>query len=174
MKIRLGFVSNSSSSSFVCEVSGTVLTGYNGEYDELTAQCDCGHEFLAEYLLPSEEIERDISTEGLRADLLTIFENDEDEAKTKLIQKADEETISELSEDYADELESLYESSDEGYDIPSSRCPLCQFKEIQWNDLANYLMTKHNEEYENVLNEIKNKFKTYKDFQEYIKSTTPT
>ena len=37
MKIRSGFVSNSSSSSFVCEVCGTSESGYNGIPDEMVS-----------------------------------------------------------------------------------------------------------------------------------------
>jgi len=94
MKIRTSFVSNSSSSSFVCDVSGTCLTGYNDEYEEPISRCECGHEFLAEYLLPAK---RDLTTQGKRMD-------------------------------------SEQESSE--------RCPLCQFKEISWENLAKYIMKK--------------------------------
>jgi len=47
MKIRKGFVSNSSSSSFVCDISGEVFGGYDcglGDFD----MCECvkGHTFV--------------------------------------------------------------------------------------------------------------------------------
>ena len=50
MKIRSGFVSNSSSSSFVCSVCNTVETGYDGEYDFPTTYCRRGHHFCSKHL----------------------------------------------------------------------------------------------------------------------------
>ena len=46
MKLRLGFVSNSSSSSFVCDVYGDVQAGYDMSLSE-AEMCECvkGHTF---------------------------------------------------------------------------------------------------------------------------------
>ncbi len=43
MKIRSGFVSNSSSSSFVCEVCGGIESGFDSSYEEL-GMCECENE----------------------------------------------------------------------------------------------------------------------------------
>lgn len=54
MKTRNGFVSNSSTSSFVCTVCGTV-EGYSdciGAEDMGISACEHGHEFCHEHLLP--------------------------------------------------------------------------------------------------------------------------
>lgn len=48
MKVRKGFVSNSSSSSFVCDLSGASYEGYDGEYECTYVQCENGHEFDAD------------------------------------------------------------------------------------------------------------------------------
>ena len=54
MKIRTGFVSNSSSSSFVCEVCGDVESGYDvGARDVGFYECEHGHEFCASHALPT-------------------------------------------------------------------------------------------------------------------------
>jgi len=52
MKIRQGFVSNSSSSSFVCLVSGEVEGGYDMSLSE-AGMCECvnGHVFCEQYRL---------------------------------------------------------------------------------------------------------------------------
>lgn len=47
MKKRMGFVSNSSSSSFICDITGTVEGGMDCcLYDVDMAQCVKGHTFL--------------------------------------------------------------------------------------------------------------------------------
>lgn len=46
MKIRLGFVSNSSSSSFVCDLTGRSYEGYDDEYDVDKVTCEKGHEYV--------------------------------------------------------------------------------------------------------------------------------
>ena len=52
MKIRYGFVSNSSSSSFICDVSGEVRTIYSEEPNENgVCSCENGHDFLDEYFV---------------------------------------------------------------------------------------------------------------------------
>ena len=50
-KIRDGFVSNSSSSSFICDVCSEEYQGYDGTYEIDTAECVNGHYFCAEHLL---------------------------------------------------------------------------------------------------------------------------
>lgn len=53
-------------------------------------------------------------------------------------------------------------STDDRYDCPSSRCPICQLQAISDADLIQYLLNgRKNEE---VAEEIRSKFKTYQDF----------
>ena len=52
MKIRMGFVSNSSSSSFICMVSGNIEAGYDMSMEEAGfVECVVGHEFLESYVV---------------------------------------------------------------------------------------------------------------------------
>jgi len=52
MKIRNGFVSNSSSSSFICEISGDIESGYDMSIDEAGMyECENEHTFNEEYVL---------------------------------------------------------------------------------------------------------------------------
>lgn len=56
MKIRNGFVSNSSSSSFICEICGADESGYNMTYeDACMVSCQNGHLICREHLLCSDE-----------------------------------------------------------------------------------------------------------------------
>lgn len=52
MKFRRGFVTNSSSSSFVCEVCGCAQAGYDMSlYEAEFVMCENGHEFCQEHMV---------------------------------------------------------------------------------------------------------------------------
>ncbi|MCK9369184.1 hypothetical protein M0R04_04535 [Candidatus Dojkabacteria bacterium] len=56
MKIRKGFVSNSSSSSFICDVCGFVESGYDMSlYDAEMYQCENGHTFCNKHMVLASE-----------------------------------------------------------------------------------------------------------------------
>ena len=53
MKIRTGFVSNSSSSSFVCEITGEAFEICDGNFSDSALQkCRNGHIFKSEFEIP--------------------------------------------------------------------------------------------------------------------------
>jgi hypothetical protein len=55
MKIRKGFVSNSSSSSFICDISGGIEAGYDMSLDEAgMVECEKGHTFYTNYLIKKD------------------------------------------------------------------------------------------------------------------------
>lgn len=62
MKIRNGFVSNSSSSSFICDITGEEVSGYDMGLEEAEMyQCENAHTFLEEFIVGSnEEIEKEL------------------------------------------------------------------------------------------------------------------
>jgi hypothetical protein len=65
MKIRTGFVSNSSSSSFVCEVSGRSEVGYDCSCSDVGMyECENYHTFMQEYAvnIPGDEDKYNMST----------------------------------------------------------------------------------------------------------------
>jgi len=59
MKIRSGFVSNSSSSSFTCDVCGRTESGWDACLRDFgMVECVNGHEFCEEHLLAEVEVEK--------------------------------------------------------------------------------------------------------------------
>jgi hypothetical protein len=59
MKIRSGFVSNSSSSSFTCDVCGRTESGWDASLREFgMVECVKGHIFCEEHLLAEVEVEK--------------------------------------------------------------------------------------------------------------------
>lgn len=56
-KIRKGFVSNSSSSSFICEISGSVESGYDASPQDVgMIRCDHDHLMLESYIPAGAEL----------------------------------------------------------------------------------------------------------------------
>ena len=152
MKIRNGFVSNSSSSSFICQVCGEEASGMDmGLEDAGMFQCVNNHTVCRNHLeggsLPSlEEVE---TIEELKAII----------AEEKLPELTDEElaTVLDNKEDVG-----------YGYNVPASWCPVCNFKHMTEEDAQMYMLTVKSEaEY---LTEWKEKFGTYEKFDEFLKA----
>lgn len=65
MKIRVGFVSNSSSCSFTCDVCGHTVGGFDQSPSELgMAECEYGHTFCQDHLLDMPETDRKLNDDG--------------------------------------------------------------------------------------------------------------
>lgn len=111
MKIRLGFVSNSSSSSYTCRVCGNEEGGYDISLEGAgMVQCVNGHVFCEGHVL----------------------------------------------EDY-----------ENPYEIKEASCPVCSFRVHDSSDVLTYLRGK---DLSPVLTEIKERFGTYKRFQQWLEA----
>ncbi|HUS51014.1 MAG TPA: hypothetical protein VMZ91_12675 [Candidatus Paceibacterota bacterium] len=157
MKIRNGFVSNSSSSSFICSVCKEEVIGRDISLrDAEMVQCKKGHKFCEEHKL------REISIE----DKINYVLNDKyvDEESKKLVVKMNEE-----------EFEDWWEGDGEGYsyefdnEIPSDCCPICSMKSFDENEMFLYLIKETGKTKEEIKKEIQNKYKDYEEFKKYIK-----
>lgn len=85
MKVRSGFVSNSSSSSFVCDITGYSYAGYDDSYDCEYAQCVDGHEFDADgYPEVVEYIHNDGDRYDIPAELCPICNGS---AKNQIVER---------------------------------------------------------------------------------------
>lgn len=149
-KIRLGFVSNSSSSSFVCDVCGYETSGYDMCLSEAgMVQCENGHELCEEHLLkPLKEqgqmiLKRLCEGEKISQDKLDNFikENNID--------------IDHLTFEDFNFISRELGFGDFRYCVPECLCPLCNFEELSDSDTMLYLKKEYNIPENEVFEEIK-------------------
>lgn len=135
-KIRNGFVSNSSSSSFVCDLCGYETSGWDMCLSEAEMfECENGHTLCDEHMLEPTQ-------EWLNEYIYKIKE---------ICQVSDEEfnewikerqiDLNNVAKDDIIELDHEF-GYDESfrYDVPECLCPLCNFEELCMEDAMAYLL----------------------------------
>lgn len=139
MKFRLDFVTNSSSSSFVCEICGRTESGFDMTPREAEMyECVNGHTFCMEEALH-------INKEELIHEIEKWIDNSlTDEELNKLNE----------CEDDADLMDFSYHEFDM-YEVPECICPICQFIEYSQEDMAKYLLKKYGISRDKVFEEVK-------------------
>ena len=140
MKYRKCHVTNSSSSSFVCDICGRVESGWDiGVEDAEMYECVNGHTFCWDEALinygDKEDLIRMILEEGWNKTY-------EDEAIT-------EEKLNNM------EWEDLMEFAENGYCVPEGFCPICNFIEYSESDLSKYLLKEYGISRDEVFAEVK-------------------
>ena len=151
MKFRKDFVTNSSSSSYICDICGEVNSGYDISLSECNMmECQNGHVFCCHEALelPSKE-----------AMIKTILENE----WNKQVWNYDLDEYMDYSETDLLNIDddTLFERfmSDGGYyEVPECVCPICQFIEYLECDLSAYLLKKYQIPKEEVFNNEIKKF----------------
>jgi hypothetical protein len=152
MKKRIGFVSNSSSSSFICGVCGEEFSGMDvGLSDANMIECVNKHTVCKEHL-------KDLTTEDKKKYLLVSDQDREYKNKITLMKSDDE--IEEAWDEY------MYDGGE--YEYPDELCPICQFEIVDVKDTLEYLLKKYKLTDESILKELKNEFGSYKEFKKHI------
>jgi len=153
MKIRIGFVSNSSSSSFVCDVCGEEVSGMDMGLDEAEMfNCVNGHEFC-------ESHGSKISTQKKKNMILNEIKDFDEEEKNEILERIKEDEIKDI-------FEEVFE--DYRYEVPAKQCPICQYKEYKSEEALKFLMKKNNISKKELLKDMKEMYPEYKEMQKYI------
>lgn len=149
MKIRTDFVTNSSSSSFVCEICGRTESGWDISVSEADMmECINGHVFCCD-----EAIEWPSKSDMLKMILENEWNKERWDYNTDTYKDFSEEEL--LT--YDDEL--LFErflcTEGSGYGVPECVCPICQFIEYSEHDLSKYLLKEYGVPRDEVFAEVK-------------------
>ena len=148
MKFRKDFVTNSSSSSYVCEICGRSESGWDIGLSECDMmQCVNGHTFCC-----GEALEKPTKKEMIKM----IMENEwnknrwdggiydyRDFSEEELVVMDDDD----LFEDFC--------SEGGYYEVPECMCPICQFIEYSEYDLSAYLLKEYGVSRDEVFAEVK-------------------
>ena len=164
MKIRKGFVSNSSSSSFVCDVCGNVESGYDASASEVGfANCENGHEFCEDHIV------RNLSDDQIRGLIKRIIESgDAGEDFSEMPEAEQFEEIRGVLENKYMNTNSFEEYGFD-YELPEECCPICSMQHIPDSEVLTYILKSHEFTRQNMMEKIRRDFQTYGDFKAFIK-----
>jgi len=159
MKIRTGFVSNSSSSSFVCEVCGEEYSGFDaGLLEAEMSECERGHVFCDSHMSPESKI---LSDEEKKAFIIEAFGLEGDEAVK----------ASQLDSEVLDaQYEEALEEADDRYSVDKSRCPLCTFHRPNDKQLVKYFMYVFSKSRDGLMKDMKTMFNDNEELEEGLKT----
>lgn len=178
MKVRLDFVTNSSSSSFICTVCGEEASGMDLSLSDAEMfRCVNGHTICDSH---SDESMDDKNPKDI---MISHYEDEIRKYEEKVKEKPEDKDYKDWLEEAKKNLERVKNTEDEDeledeasdvkadarYEMPSEFCPVCQFKEIDKKEAYKYFMKKLGLSKENFLNEIKSKYNNYNDYQKDIK-----
>lgn len=150
MKIRIGFVSNSSSSSFTCDVTGETYSGMDMWLTDFgMVECEHGHIFFESYL---DKVTVDPDARKKREQAYI--------AEQKEYYKDKDWGQDYTDEDWLDDFENI---------ISEAECPLCQFLYMNDKDMVSYLLSMLEKTREEAIEDAKMLFKTYSNFIEFKK-----
>lgn len=143
MKYRKDFVTNSSSSSFVCEICGNTKSGFDLCIDYCDMfECENGHVLCQEHML-------DVPREDKINEILKNTYYNPDTREYDLSYSREELGRMNDSELFEILLGENY------YDVPECFCPICKFYEYGNVDMARYLRSEYKIPKSEVFKKIK-------------------
>lgn len=157
MKIRNGFVSNSSSTSFTCVISGDTESGWDmGLADVEMHECTNGHIFGDNYLIELPEVKLTI------ADERRLVKERGDDKDRLLADSLDDEKFLGFFEEWSGDYEE--DEYEQRYELDPLRCPICQFKEVSRDELLPYVLYKLEMSKKELFAEMKATFNDWDEF----------
>lgn len=164
MKIRDGFVSNSSSSSFVCDICGRADSGYDASPEDLYfVRLSCDHTICEREVLKISDEDyiqyvKDYCEKQLKEDENTSYYKESLEINKKA------QTLTNRFD--AEDLLSIYFDSK----YIKEQCPICTNTVILDKDFINYLLKTYNINKDEEYNKIRKTFKNRKEFLDFLKA----
>lgn len=156
MKTRSGFVSNSSSSSYVCDVCGRQESGMDLWIRDCDmTECSNGHIFCDSH----DKNRTDPTIEDMKKILKEYLGECYD--KNSSDYKDDLERV-ESDEDYVEEL---YEEYICDIGMPSIQCPCCKFEAVAKDDLMSFLLFKYGKSQEDAEEDLRTEFQNIDDLR---------
>ena len=158
MKIRNGFVSNSSSSSFTCDVCGANRSGMDaGLEDAKMNECSVGHIFCDSHLVEEVKDFYDLSLEDKKKRCLDLADD------------WNRDSVKEMEDE--EDLDLFYEENEyeERYNIPKDLCPCCSLTDLSDDQILEYLLFEKGVDRKDVEDEIRTKFVDYDEMKKVIK-----
>ena len=177
MKIRCGFVSNSSSSSYLCLISNeTIICDQNGYWDDNLVECENYHVFKPEFMVwPAK-----ISTKDKIAVLTCIKEGVSVYTSSKelkefvnLLSKKGTRITGKMFDENVEHVKAILKNDNvfEGKinDIPACFCPVCNFTHAPRSQATEYMIRRHyGGDEKKLFEEILDKFDSYDELLEYV------
>lgn len=146
MKFRKDFVTNSSSSSYVCEICGRTESGWDLCLSDCEMmQCVNGHVFCCDEALPMPD----------KKELIKMILENEWNKRVWYNRGYQDYTAEELQAFDEYELFKTFCSENGHYEVPECLCPICQFIEYSEFDLSAYLFKEYRVSREEVFEEVK-------------------
>ncbi len=176
MKIREGFISNSSTTSFTCDACGEVHAFHDSVSleDMDIIEYACGHGVCCEKHNMNDKDVQKKWEEGVRQAMKEKQEKLRGTEPNKYQSAEDfQREISKIQEvldieDPEEFRDNLFGSWD-GYN-PSSLCPVCSLSSMNNDYIFDYLVAKFQLNLKEVHEEIKSKFQNFTEYKEWVKS----
>ena len=150
MKIREGFVSNSSSSSFTCCISGRNISGYDMCMSEAEmVECEKGHMMYEDYMY---DYLKKIVKEGIKV-VRSLFDEDTVKDFNDIINGRGQDELTD------DEIyDAIMQVRNMRCEFPSGFCPVCQLENVIEEYILRYLLKRMGRTKSNLSEEIQERY----------------
>jgi hypothetical protein len=180
---RKGWVSNSSSSSFICDVCGDAESGWDAcvsDFGMTRFYCDhivCDSEWSMDIDNLTFDQKKQLVDDNDRYSVEDKFEkqlfegrygSDLSEAEQVILKEAIKAEFDKRTKEYYEDID--YEELIEGFDeTPRTFCPICNLETISDKTILRYIVNTHNISIIEVEDIIRDKFKTLDEVKESLK-----